>query len=275
MDILLPILVIGGMGLVFGALLAVAAKAFAVKVDERVPKILNSLPGANCGGCGFAGCSAYADAIVKGEAKVNCCPVGGKAVADKISAIMGVESGEISRRFARVMCSGTPECAKSKFIYNGPQDCHSAAKLGGGWKACSYGCLGLGSCTKVCPSGAMQLKDGIAFVDRDKCIACGMCAKECPKGVIELVDAYAAYAVSCSSRDKGKTVRAFCRTGCIGCGICAKNCLADAITVENNIARIDPKKCVNCGMCAEKCPQKVIKFAPIPEEESLDEFVRV
>ncbi len=275
MDILFPVILIGGMGLVFGVLLAVAAKAFAVKVDERIPKITEALPGANCGGCGYAGCAAYAAAIVKGEAKTNCCPSGGSAVAAKIAEIMGVDALDVVPMVARVMCSGTTDCAKTKYIYSGEMDCHSAMKLGGGPKLCSYGCIGLGSCIKACSNDAISIQNGVAVIDKDKCGACGQCVVECPKHIIELVRADVSYAVTCSSKDKGKKVRAVCSTGCIGCGICAKNCLAEAITIENNLAKIDPEKCANCGMCAEKCPQKVISFMTVPYEEPLDEFVRV
>ncbi len=275
MDILFPVLLIGGMGLVFGALLAVAAKIFYVKVDERVPKITECLPGANCGGCGYAGCGAYAEAIVKGEAKTNLCPSGGTKVAEKIAAIMGVSTEAVVSKVARVMCMGTVDCAKTKYIYSGERDCHSAMKLGGGAKSCSYGCLGLGSCVAVCDNDAISIVDGVAVVDRDKCGGCGKCVRECPKNVIDLVNADVSYAVSCKSKDKGKAVRAVCSVGCIGCGICAKNCLAEAITIENNLATIDPDKCANCGMCAEKCPQKVITFVTVPDTEDLDAFVRV
>lgn len=275
MDILFPVLLIGGMGLVFGALLAVAAKIFYVKVDERVPQITECLPGANCGGCGYAGCSAYAEAIVNGEAKTNCCPSGGTKVAEQIAAIMGVSAEAVIPKVARVMCMGTTDCAKTKYIYSGERDCHSAMKLGGGAKSCSYGCLGLGSCAAVCDNDAISIVDGVAVVDRDKCGGCGKCVRECPKNVIDLVNADVSYAVSCKSKDKGKVVRSVCSVGCIGCGICAKNCLAEAITVENNLASIDPDKCANCGMCAEKCPQKVITFVTVPDTEDLDAFVRV
>ncbi|MEG2583863.1 MAG: RnfABCDGE type electron transport complex subunit B, partial [Oscillospiraceae bacterium] len=130
-EILIPILVIGGMGLVFGVLLGIAAKVFAVKVDERVPKILEALPGANCGGCGFAGCSAYANAVVKGEVKTNMCPVGGETTANAISEIMGVENVKKEKLVARVLCNGDPTRALQKYVFDGPRDCHSANRLGG------------------------------------------------------------------------------------------------------------------------------------------------
>lgn len=276
MDILFPVLLIGGMGLVFGALLAYAAKIFYVKTDERVPKIIECLPGANCGGCGFAGCSAYAEAIAKGEAKPNCCPSGGAAAAEKIAAIMGIAADEVIPKVARVMCGGTKDCAKTKFIYGEKNiDCHAAMKLGGGAKSCAFGCLGLGSCAAVCDNNAISIKNGVAVIDREKCGGCGKCVRECPKNVIDLVRADVSYAVSCKSRDKGKKVRAICESGCIGCGLCAKVCLAEAITLENNLAAINPEKCANCGMCAEKCPQKAISFVNVPDKDDLESFVRI
>lgn len=275
MNFIFPVIIIGGMGLLFGALLTIASKKFYVKVDERVPKITDVLPGANCGGCGYAGCSAYAEAIVRGEAKTNCCPSGGTAVATKIAEIMGTDALEVVPKVARVMCSGTADCAKTKYIYSGEEDCYSAMKLGGGPKSCAYGCLGLGSCVKACDRDAISIINGVAVVDRDKCGACGQCVSACPKNIIELVNADVSYAVSCKSKDKGKKVRAVCDTGCIGCGLCVKVCLAEAITLNDNLAVIDPEKCANCGMCAEKCPQKIIKFESVPVTEDLDEFVRV
>lgn len=275
MEILFPIIIVGGMGLIFGALLSVASKKFAVKVDERVPKIIDALPGANCGGCGYAGCGAYAEAIVNDGAKTNLCPSGGSSSALKIAEIMGTEALEVVPKVARVMCSGTTNCAKTKYIYVGEIDCHSAMKLGGGPKSCTYGCLGLGSCAKVCDKDAISIVNGVAVVDRDKCGACGQCVAECPKNIIELVNADVSYAVSCKSKDKGKKVKSVCDVGCIGCGICAKVCLAEAITLSDNLAVIDSEKCANCGMCAEKCPQKIIDFVSVPDTEDLDAFVRV
>lgn len=272
MKILFPVLIIGGMGLVFGSLLAIAAKVFAVKVDEKIPKILNCLPGANCGGCGFAGCSACAEAIAKGEAAVTACPGGN---SEKIAEIMGASSEKAAKRVAYVRCGGDCDAAKTKYIYKGASDCIAAARLGGGAKMCAYGCLGLGSCAAVCPTGAISLERGVAKVDRDKCIACEKCVKECPKGVISIVGYDGAFAVACASRDKGKIVRTVCQNGCIGCGICAKVCLSGAAMVVDNVASIDTDKCANCGMCAEKCPQKVIVKFRLPEEEAVGEFVRL
>ena len=249
------------LGILIGILLGVAGKVFAVEVDERVTQVRESLPGNNCGGCGYAGCDGLAEAIVAGEAQLSACPVGGAAVAAKIAEIMGMEdsSAEVARKVAYVKCSGTCERTKSQYHYVGETDCREAAVVPGrGEKACSYGCLGLGSCVKECPFDAIHIKDGIAEVDREKCVACGRCVAVCPNHVIEVIPDASSYAVQCNSEDKGKDVMAVCETGCIGCGICVKQCEFDAITLENNLARIDGEKCQGCGKCAEKCPKKVI-----------------
>lgn len=249
------------LGILIGVLLGVAGKVFAVEVDERVIQVRENLPGNNCGGCGYPGCDGLAEAIVAGEAEINACPVGGAAVSAKIAEIMGLEdvSGEVSRQVAYVKCSGTCERTKSQYHYVGEKDCRKAAVVPGrGEKACSYGCLGLGSCVKECPFDAIQIKDGIAEVDKEKCVACGRCVAICPNHVIDLIPYESAYMVQCNSEDKGKDVMAVCETGCIGCGICVKQCEYDAITLNNNLAEIDGSKCQGCGKCAEKCPKKVI-----------------
>ncbi|MCI5892173.1 MAG: RnfABCDGE type electron transport complex subunit B [Clostridiales bacterium] len=257
-SILVPVLIVGGMGLIFGVLLGIASKVFAVKEDERIPQILEVLPGANCGGCGFAGCSAYASALCKGGVKTNMCPVGGEAVASKISEIMGVENEVKEKLVARVLCNGNPDRAVQKYYFDGPRDCHSAARLGGGEKMCAYGCLGFGSCVNVCKFGAMSIKDGVAYVDIDKCVACGACAEACPKKIIKILPLRSKYTITCKSVERGGVTRHDCQVGCIGCGICAKTCPKGAIAISDNLAVIDPSKCVNCGLCAQKCPRGAI-----------------
>ena len=250
---------VGGIGLLIGLLLGFAAIKLAVPVDEKEEAVRELLPGNNCGGCGYAGCDALAKAIAAGEAPVTACPVGGKAVADKIAAVMGVEAGEFTRKVAHVKCEGSCEKAPVKANYYGITDCRSAAAVpGGGDKACSYGCMGLGSCVSVCSQDAIHIVHGIAVVDKEKCGGCTECTKECPRGLIEMIPYDAKWAVGCSNQDKGPAVMKVCEVGCIGCGICEKNCPKDAIHVENNIAHIDQDKCVGCGICAQKCPKKII-----------------
>lgn len=257
-QIIAAILIVGGTGLLFGCILAFASFIFKVDEDERIEKILNTLPGANCGGCGYAGCSAYASAVVEGNAPLNACSVGKAAVSEKIAEIMGVDAEESIPLVAHVMCNGTCENAKTKYDYDGICDCNAAAKLAGGAKSCAYGCLGLGSCVKVCPFGAIEIKDGIAHIIKEKCVSCGKCVNACPKHIIELIPAKQKHIVNCASKSPGPEVMKSCSVGCVGCKLCEKNCPLEAVKIENNLASIDYSKCADCGICAQKCPKKAI-----------------
>ncbi|MEF9990799.1 MAG: RnfABCDGE type electron transport complex subunit B [Romboutsia sp.] len=259
MGIFNSILVLGAMGLIFGAILAYASKKFAVEVDERVEAILEALPGANCGGCGFPGCGGLANAIVDGNAPVNGCPVGGSDCASKIGKIMGI-SAEIGEKIvAKVICKGNCQSSKNKYEYEGISDCRASNALNSGAKACKYGCLGLGTCMDVCKFDAIIISDGIAIIDEEKCVLCGKCIDVCPKRLIEKKPSKKEVVVECNSKDFGKTVKEKCSVGCIGCGICTKVCKFDAIEFENKIAKINYDKCVECMVCVAKCPTKVIK----------------
>lgn len=258
-EIIIPALSIGAIGLVLGALLALASKVFSVEVNEKAEEIAEILPGANCGACGYAGCSAYAEAAADGKAKVNCCCPGGQSVADGIAQILGVASEEVEEKIAVVLCSGKENIAADKYQYIGEKDCIAASKLqGGGHKDCSYGCLGYGTCAKVCKNNAIKIVDGIAVVDESKCGGCGECAAVCPKNIINIIPKVNKIYVKCKSCDKGAIVKNKCSIGCIGCKICEKNCPEGAITVTDNCASIDYSKCTQCGVCVEKCPKKII-----------------
>ncbi len=279
MTILYAFLWFAALSLVLGAMLAVASIVFAVKVDPKIPEITEVLPGANCGGCGYAGCAACAEAIVGGEAKVTACPVGGQAVADQIASIMGVKAGAITRMRAQVMCSGTRDNAKQKYIYEGPHDCAAAMRLGGGPKECPNGCIGFGTCELLCPQDAIHVENGIAVVRAEKCIGCGICVDSCPKHIIKLIPFDAPVHVGCSSLDRGALTRTYCEVGCIGCKMCTKVCETGAITVDGSIASIDYEKCTHCGNCVEKCPRGIIVFEegkckieePLPEAPKAEE----
>lgn len=244
---------------VLGVILAIASKVFEVKTDERVEKVLEILPGANCGGCGYAGCAALAEAIVKGDAPANACNAMTKEKANAICAIIGVDSAvEKERRRAQVMCSGTGDVAKKKYIYEGVQDCIAAAALAGGDRLCPNGCVGLGTCVSSCKFGAISIKDGVAVVDSKKCVACGVCVGACPKKIIKLVPFNSSHWVGCASHDKGNITRTYCDVGCIGCKLCEKNCPSGAIKVDDSVAVIDYSLCTDCGKCVEACPRKII-----------------
>ncbi len=267
MQILIAVLVLGVAGAAFGLLLAVAARVFAVEKDEREDQILELLPGANCGGCGYAGCGGYAQALVKGEAQVGACSSCSDENNQKIGKILGVTVGQNIRMTALVRCSGGHRATR-RYEYLGIGDCASAARLGGGPMDCAYGCLGLGSCVSACPFGAIHVDPelGVARVEHEKCTGCMACAKACPKGLIVPVPYYADVTVMCASKDKGAALRKYCQIGCLGCHLCEKTCEHDAIHVEDNLARIDYTKCIGCGKCAEKCPRHLIKNAKLSEK---------
>ena len=271
--ILSPIVSIGGMGLIFGLGLGIAAKKFAVPVDERVEAIKDCLPGANCGGCGQAGCEAMAKSIVAGESPVNGCPVCNTDQVAAIAKIMGQEADTSEKKVAIVRCKGNHEMATQKFEYVGLQTCQDAHLLGGGPKLCSYGCLGYGSCMAVCLFGAITMENGLPVIDRDQCVGCGACERQCPRSVIHLVPISSSYHVNCVSQDKGKDVKLACKVGCMGCVLCIRQCEHGAIKLENNHAVIDPSLCEGCGKCSAKCPTKAI--SDLLEEIHKPESVQV
>ena len=257
--IIIAALVVGAVGIILGFFLGISGEKFKVEVDPREEAILEVLPGNNCGGCGYAGCSGLAAAIVKGEAPVGQCPVGGDPVAAKVSEIMGVKVEAGVKKVAFVKCAGTCDKANTDYDYAGVEDCVAMSFVpGGGPKSCNYGCLGYGSCVKACPFDSIHVVDGVACVNPLTCKACGKCVEACPKPLIELIPYDTKHVVKCSSKDKGKDVMKACSVGCIGCHLCEKNCPSDAVHVVDNVAYIDQEKCTGCGICAEKCPKKII-----------------
>ena len=262
--VLISILSMGGLGLVLSGGLAYASKKLAVETDPRVEQIIEALPGANCGACGFPGCSGLANSIVENKAPVSACTVGGPAVAEAIASIMGVEAAGATENkvVARLMCQGSNTNAKLKADYHGVKTCRAASMVNAGPKGCAYGCIGFGDCTKVCPVNAITMgSDGLPIIDEELCTGCGLCVKECPKFVIALSNKTNEVHVRCKATLKGKDTRAVCSVGCIACRMCEKVCPFDAIHVENNVAVGDYDKCRNCMLCVEKCPTKSITSA--------------
>ena len=269
MEIVIAIAILGALGLIFGLVLAAASKIFYVETDPRLEQLNECLPGANCGGCGYAGCAGYAEAVLKGEAPIGKCASGGNEAAKEMAAIMGVEAEAVTRKVALVRCSGEKHYdkdgnltsgARVKAEYEGFKDCLAASKVGGnGPLSCKFGCLGFGTCVKACKYGAMSVKDGVAHVDEDLCVGCMACAQVCPRKIITAVEPSQNVIIACNSLAKGAVTNRACTIGCIGCGKCMKNCPSGAITITNNLAQIDSSKCTNCGECAKVCPKGLIK----------------
>jgi Na+-translocating ferredoxin:NAD+ oxidoreductase RNF subunit RnfB len=261
MNLVKSTLALGSLGLIFGTGLAFASKKFAVEIDARVAQIREAVPGANCGACGYPGCDAFSAAIAKGEAPITGCPVGGQSLVDELTKIMGIEIAEaIEPEKARLKCHGENKNSPQLYRYNGIMDCSSVDMMPmGGPKACRYGCLGLGSCVRICPFNAIHISDeGIAVVNEEKCTGCGKCVDICPRNLYRLVGISHKVWVACMNNDKGKDVIKVCKVGCIGCQKCIKVCPYDAMLFDKNLATVDYEKCTNCMICVENCPTKAI-----------------
>lgn len=249
--------IFAGIAVILTACILVVAMLCKTNADEKVEKILSNLAGANCGGCGCSGCAGFAEKLCKGEAKLSDCHVTDAEKKAEIAEILGVPFAKTRPTVSVCKCSGGIH-AKDAFTYVGAKDCAEQAKLSGGAKACKYGCLGDGNCTRVCPESAICIKEEKADVNPDRCISCGACIHACPKGLFERIPADAKVYIGCSSHDKGKAVMDVCKFGCIACGKCAKTCPVGAIKMVDNLPVIDYDVCTNCGKCAEACPRKTI-----------------
>ncbi len=258
--VIVPFAALGLLGFLYAAFLGFSNRAFAVHIDPKLEKVLGCLPNSNCGACGFPGCLGLAEAIVAGNAEANGCVAGGNAVAQAVAEVLGVSLTPKTELIAFVACRAGRRTAKLNFDYQGVMNCQSAAVLFGGDKACRWGCIGLGSCVRVCPFDAIHVtEEGVALVDREKCTSCAKCVAACPRKLIDLVPKTQDILVACKNLDRGRKAKDTCSIACTACKICEKNCPHDAIHVVNNIAVIDYAKCNNCGICAEKCPQATIK----------------
>ncbi len=271
--ILIAVAVLGGIGLIAALVLYVCSKKFAVFEDPRIAKVTEALPGANCGGCGFAGCGGLADALVKGADAGSLdglkCPVGGSEVMGKVADLLGMAIANTEPMVAVVRCNGTCEVRQRIARYDGLKTCAAVNACGAGETGCGFGCLGCGDCVSACQFDAIRMnpETGLPEVDDDKCTSCGACVKACPRHIIELRKKgpkNRRVYVSCVNKDKGPAAMKACKAACIGCGKCEKECPFGAITVENNVSYIDFTKCRLCKKCVAVCPTKAIHAVNFP-----------
>jgi len=261
MIIIQSMAVLGGLGFCVGVMLLAASKIFHVETNPLVEEVNEVLPGANCGGCGYAGCAAFAEKVVEEDAPLDGCPVGGFDTAKAIGVILGQEVSESEKQIPFVICNGGSVNCMTLFDYEGIEDCRAVMALSDSEKACSYGCMGRGTCVRACPFNAMSIGENrLPEVNPNLCKSCGICLDVCPNDVLVFATLSEKVHVLCNSKDKGKAVKAACTVGCIGCKICQKNCPEEAITVTNFLATIDQEKCTGCGICVEKCPQNTIEL---------------
>lgn len=257
-NIFLSGIVMLGVSLVLGLLIVIISNFFQLSRNEKKEALLEALPGANCGGCGFAGCAGYADYLLKAGADTGLCAVGGIACSREIASILGAEAVEPTPKVVVLHCQGTPEQTSPRYQYHGTQSCNAAHSLLGGPGSCTYGCLGFGDCVAVCAFGALSLHDGIVRVDPIECTGCGACTKVCPKKILKLIPVTAGVEVFCSNEWPGGLTRKNCHIGCIGCGRCVKVCPTGAINLKGSLAAIDQSLCTNCHACVDVCPTKAV-----------------
>ena len=262
--IIFTIIVALVIGFVLGILLGLFKKIFSVKVDPKIQEVRDALSGGNCGGCGYAGCDAFAAAVVAGEAPVTGCVAGGPSCAEKIAEIMGVASTPSKPKVIFLACNGTKDCAKEKAIYNGIKTCAAAQLTANGTKSCAFGCIGFGDCVEACPFDALHLgSNGLPVVDYSKCVGCGKCEKVCPKKLFYLIpkDTKGSIAACSNHSDNKPQIRKDCTTGCFKCGMCVRKCPEQCIDLSSGIPKIDWTKCTSCGECVKACPDKVLHLA--------------
>jgi Na+-translocating ferredoxin:NAD+ oxidoreductase subunit B len=264
MTIIYTVITLGAIGSSAAVILYFVAQKFKVYEDPRIDEVEGALPGANCGGCGYAGCRAFAEACVKeGDLSDLYCPVGGNDCMGGVAKILGLEAVKKDPRVAVLRCNGTCEHRPKINNYDGAATCKIIHATYSGESACQYGCLGCGDCCDVCDFDALHMDPvtGLPVVDEDKCTACGACVRECPKDLFELrkkLPKYRKIYVACRNEDRGPVNKKACAVACIGCSKCFKVCEYDAITMGNNLAFIDSDKCKFCRKCAPVCPTNAI-----------------
>jgi Na+-translocating ferredoxin:NAD+ oxidoreductase subunit B len=232
--------ILGGVGLTFGALIALANRKLRVWEDPRIDAVAGMLPGANCGACGFPGCRGFAEAAVAGQAKPAGCTVMSPDARSDVASYLGVEEGDANQRVARLLCAGGADVAPRKAQYYGIASCAAAVAVGGGGKGCAWGCVGLADCAVSCTFDAISMNErGLPVVDVDRCTACNDCVEACPLGLFTILPLDNHLVVQCRSLLEGDAATGVCSVACNACGRCAVDAAPGLIEMRNGLAVID------------------------------------
>ncbi|MCX7727088.1 MAG: RnfABCDGE type electron transport complex subunit B [Chitinispirillaceae bacterium] len=263
MSILSAFILITSIGTVCGFILILSSHFLSVKTDPKLDEVLNLLPNVNCGACGYAGCSAAAQAVVKGERGPDVCVIAPKEISEAIAKVMGIGIPlQKKKKVAYLMCSRNRSEVEKHFLYKGVEECIAASLVYGGEKSCSGGCIGFGTCKTVCPVSAIKIIDELPVIDTKRCTGCGLCVEICPKKILALIE-------DTEEAKNKKRCLEFCKRNnlkfevdekkCIKCGLCFKNCPSDAIKWEKGkVAFIQKDRCTQCLTCLRCCPVKCI-----------------
>ncbi len=259
-ELLIAGAVMGAIGVLLATVLAVAAKKFYVWEDPRIDQVEGLLPKANCGACGCAGCRAFAEKAVKGEIQPAKCTVSSPAGVAAIAELLQIDAGTLERRVARLACAGGQHVARNRVKYEGLQSCRAAALVNGGGKGCTWGCLGLADCERVCNFHAIHMdRHGLPVVTEALCTACGDCVNVCPKQLFSLHAVTHRLWVACKNRADGQTAEADCEVACTACGRCAADAPGGLIQIVNNLAVVDySKNQLATRTPIERCPTGAI-----------------
>jgi electron transport complex protein RnfB len=269
--ILTSIIVMAVLGGLLALGLSFAYRKLKVEEDPKLKKIFETLPGLNCGACGYASCEDFAKKLLEGEAPLNACKPGGEKTAEELEGILGKgKTVQKDKKKARLKCNARRAQKTKAATYGGLTNCLAASAFGSSFLGCLQGCFGLGDCVSVCPVSAIEMKEGRPQINIDRCVGCGLCVNTCPRGLIEVVSLKESSAelvvVGCNSTQSGAVTRKMCKGGCIGCGKCIKACPVSAISLENNLALIDPSKCTGCKKCIEACPTQAIYITELQKK---------
>jgi Na+-translocating ferredoxin:NAD+ oxidoreductase subunit B len=271
MDILTAIAFLAGLCVLLAIVLAVAHRKLWVYEDPRLEVVEEMLPGANCGACGVPGCRAFADLVLKGEVAPSDCTVGGPTTAARVAGYLGIDAGDFEKKVARLLCAGGSDVAPQVAAYDGYSSCRAAAAVGGGFKGCTYGCLGLADCEAACTFDAIHMAaNGLPVVDFEKCTGCGDCVRACPKDLFEVIPASQHLVVQCRSILEGDSVTMTCRVGCDACTLCAADAPDDLITMVNNLPVIDSDRLhLQTRAAIQRCPTGAIVWIEDQQFEAL------